>query len=1609
MTTEDLTTGVHCIPALFAHWTATTPDATALVWQGGKLSYRELDAQAQRLAWHLQQLGVGPDKPVAVLLDRSPQLVVSLLAIVQAGGAYLPLDTEFPAARIASTLTDADPVAVITRSDLASRLPTHTRATVTLDQLPFAGALPTSPVRPRITEDNLAYILYTSGSTGAPKGVCVTHRNVEQLVHDRTFVELGPDTVFLQDIAITFDPSACEIWGALLNGGCLALHPERVPTARGLGQSIGQFGVTTMILATAVFNTVVDDDVTQLRGVRDLIVGGEAMSVPHVRKAVAHLPGTRIVNGYGPTEATVAVSYFEVTKDLPVDAKAVPIGRALQAARLYVLDAQLGQLPDGETGELCIGGPGVARGYLRRPELTAERFLADPFAPGGRMYRTGDLVRRRPDGLLEFVGRDDGQVKVRGIRIELGEIEHALALCPWVQRGVVIARANAAGERRLLAYFVPAEGSVVPNASQAREELGRSLPEHMVPSAFVSLAEFPLTVNGKVDRTALPAASAVRPELAVEYLAPRTRLEEQLVSTWAELLEIDRVGTLDNVFDLGASSLLAVRAVNRLRELHGLELPLLKVFERPTVAGMATFLEAARTGRQGDASIAAAAARALLAAPRDGSRSAPIAIVGMGGRFPGATTVPELWKHLCDGVESVSFFADREIDPGVPEEIARHPLYVKARGILAGTEEFDAGFFGISPREAALTDPQLRLLLEVTWETLESSGYVPEQFAGSIGLFVGKNNNTYQSESLSRRPDLTEALGDFQVMVANEDQFLATRIAHRLDLTGPAVNVITACSTSLVAVVMAMQSLQSGCCDLALAGGASVTVPVRSGHVYQEGAMLSADGHTRTFDASSTGTVFSDGVALVALRRLDDALADGDTIYGILRGGAINNDGAGKASYTAPSIDGQARVIAMAHALAGVRPRDITYVEAHGTATPVGDPIEIEALARAFRLGTPDCGFCGIGSVKTNVGHLVIAAGATALIKVALALKHQVIPPSLHFHTPNPKIAFAETPFRVVDRLTPWTTDRVPRLAGVSSFGVGGTNAHVVVQEPPPEPESEPSSRSTQLLLLSARSASALDGASCRLADFLAENPGVQLPDVAFTLHAGRRAFTHRRALVSGSTAEAVQALRAAAHPGDSTSPAASATTSTGRAAPRPPEVAFLFPGQGSQYPGMAARLAREQPVFRAELDACLQMLDSDIRSSVAELILSPPEGDVEAASARLRQTVLAQPALFMVEYALARQWQEWGIVPRMMIGHSVGEFVAATCAKVMSVQDGLALVVGRARLMNDLPAGGMLSVRRSAAELAPQLPAGLAVAVENSPSSCVVAGPHALLAEFQKVMDGLEIAYRPLVTSHAFHTPMMEAALAPFTKMVKAVKLSAPELPIASTITGTWLTPEQAVSPEHWASQLCLPVRFASAAAEVLAAPNRLLLEVGPRAVLTSLVRQQLVHRDSQLGVASAGDGSAREDLALQRAAGELWVHGVSLLPSELHGPGRRRRVALPTYPFEHQRFWVERPSPLPVAAVAGTASQPQAGEATSPAPRPGVGPTAAPAAVAAAGGSGTASTHLPGLMSQQLQLMSRQLAALRGRGAASAASAQAGLNGALPADDGADSDGTG
>ncbi|MHC5764549.1 MAG: aminotransferase class III-fold pyridoxal phosphate-dependent enzyme [Nostoc sp.] len=907
--------------------------------------------------------------------------------------------------------------------------------------------------------------------------------------------------------------------------------------------------------------------------------------------------------------------------------------------------------------------------------------------------------------------------------------------------------------------------------------------------------------------------------------------------------------------------------------------------------------------------------------PSDG-----VAIIGMVGRFPGAGNVDEFWRNLCEGLESTTFFQDEELDPSIDPNLCKDPSYVKARGIIPGGETFDAAFFGINPLEAVVMDPQARVFLELVYEALENAGYESESFEGLIGLYAGCGQNTYFANHIAGRMEIVDRIGEFQTMLANEKDFLTTRAAYKLNLKGPAVSVNTACSTSLVAVIQACQALTSYQCDLALSGGVSMTTPQNSGYMAQEGSMLSGDGHCRPFDASAQGTMFNNGAGVVVLKRLEDALNDGDRIYAVIRGSGINNDGADKVSFTAPSVDGQAEAVAMAQAYANFHPETISYIEAHGTATPLGDPIEIEALTQAFRVHTDAKQFCAIGSLKSNVGHLVAAAGVAGLIKTALALHYKKIPPSLNFEAPNPKIDLANSPFYVNTKLAEWSEGETPRRAGVSSFGVGGTNAHIVLEEAP-QIQSSGSSRPQQLLLLSAKTSKALEAATANLQQHLQYNAEINLADVAYTLQRGRKAFNYRRSIVCHDITDAIAALQSL-DPNQ---------VNTRHIEIRNPAVVFMFPGQGSQYVNMGLNLYNREPVFQEAVDECAEILKPLLGRDLREIIYPAPSDAYgglrlrETATISLRQTCFTQPALFVIEYALAQLWQSWGVKPQGMIGHSIGEFVAACIAGVFSLEDALMLVATRGRLMWELPAGAMLSVRLPAKEVEPRLSAELAIAAINGPSLCVVSGPTEAIASLQKQLESEEVICRHLHTSHAFHSPMMDSIIHPFAEVVGKVKLSPPQIPFVSTVTADWITAQQATDPMYWATHLRQTVRFAEGVQTLWQQPERLLLEVGPRITTTTLARQQAKDIKQQIAIPSLGDNADNEAewTALLKAVGQLWLAGVSIDWSNFYQRETRQRIPLPTYPFERQRFWID-PPPHPNRAATPKLPNPQLLEKT-------------------------------------------------------------------------------
>ncbi|HEY1352145.1 MAG TPA: type I polyketide synthase [Ktedonobacteraceae bacterium] len=876
-----------------------------------------------------------------------------------------------------------------------------------------------------------------------------------------------------------------------------------------------------------------------------------------------------------------------------------------------------------------------------------------------------------------------------------------------------------------------------------------------------------------------------------------------------------------------------------------------------------------------------------------------LAIIAMAGRFPGASTLEQFWQNLCAGRETITRFSDATLlEAGVNPALLHHPHYVKARGMLEDIELFDASFFGFTPREAEILDPQQRLFLECAWEVLERAGYTPERWAGRIGVFAGASMSSYLLFHLYTNQELVEAQGGFQLLIGNEKDFLPTRVSYKLNLTGPSINVNTTCSTSLVAVHLAGQSLLSGECDLALAGGVSITATRASGYLYQEGGIASPDGHCRAFDRRAAGTVDGNGVGIVALKRLADALADGDSIQAVITGSAINNDGAFKIGYTAPGVRGQAGVIAEALALSGCDPESIAYIEAHGTGTALGDPIEVAALSQVFRAHTSRRGFCALGSVKTNIGHLGAAAGVAGLIKTVLALQQQQIPPSLHFEQPNPQIDFAHSPFYVNTSLAAWPARQgAPRRAGVSSFGLGGTNAHLLLEEAPPRAPADPA-RPWHLLTLSAPTASALERASAHLAAHLRQHPEQALPDVAYTLQIGRHTFAHRRLLLCQEREEAIRALSA----GDSRRVLTRVQERDGR------PVVFLFPGQGAQYVQMAEELYRWEPLFREQVDRCAALLIDPLQLDL-RTVLYPPARQAQAAQAQLRQTWLAQPALFVVEYALAQLWRAWGLLPEAMLGHSIGEYVAACLAGVFSLEDALTLVAARGRLMQGLPAGAMLSVALGEQELLPLLTGDLSLAACNGPAYCVVAGTAGAIADLQAGLLARGLDCQQLQTSHAFHSHLLDPILPAFRQLVASVRLKAPALPYLSNVSGTWITAAQASDPAYWVSQLRQPVRFARGVRELLREPERILLEVGPGHTLSELVRQQAGRATDVLTCLRHPREGDSDEALLLNTAGQLWLAGAPLDWRGLYTHERRQRLPLPTYPFERQRYWIDPP----------------------------------------------------------------------------------------------------
>ncbi len=1116
----------HSIVQLFQQQVERAPHRVALIGpslsnpdnQSVTLTYHELAHKSQHLAHLLSQKGARAGSIIGIKTQRSLEMMIGILAIWQSGAAYLPLDPGFPPQRLSYMLRDAGVNILLSSHHPSAQELEFTGATIHLEQKTPLEPVLSPPLAPIHAP---AYIIYTSGTTGQPKGVLV---DSAALLNRMYWVvnryQLHERDVILQTAAFVFDVSLCELTRWIPVGATLCFLPpgtEMDPAQ--IINTIGKFHVTTADFVPSMVTLILDHARVQnlwhhLSSLRWVFTGVEAVGLHLVNtfnQTLFSLFQTRLINAYGPTEATVDITALDCSSLDVKNRGFVPIGTPIANIQIYILDRHNRPQPIHVAGELGIAGHGLARGYLNNPQLTHHKFQYVPHL-SSRIYHTGDLARWCPDGNIQFLGRGDHQVKIRGYRIELGEIEATLLEHPQVVEAAVIDLDSPDGSKYLCAYWVPTNPA--PSVSQLKEWLASHLAPYMIPAYFVQMAALPRTSAGKVHRKGLPAPDLSNMALDSIYSEPQDPMEKLIATVWKEVLGIPRVGTHDNFFDLGGNSLKIIRVNFRLNESLGLKIPVVQLFKYPTIQLLKEYVRG----------LSQPSAPVIQPEMPSIPKNPDIAVIGMAGSFPGAADIHEFWGNLKNGIHSISFFSHHELaESGISPDQFLSPNYVRAAGILSDKDRFDAGFFNYTPAEALVMDPQMRLFHECVWQTLEDAAYDPDQYELPIGLYAGASDSLDWKIALHLSPP-EHVMGAFELDQLTDSRFIPARISYKLNLKGPAVYIHTACSTSLVAIHTAYHALLAGECTMALAGGVSISAQKKSGYLYQEGMVMSPDGFCRAFDAMAAGTVGGEGVAVVLLKPLEKAQADGDHIYALLKASAMNNDGARRVGFSAPSVDGQAEAISRAYQCAGMLPESIGYIETHGTATSLGDPIEIEALNQAFH--THKKGFCALGSVKSNIGHLDCAAGVAGFIKTVLALTHRQIPPTLHFQSPNPQIDLINSPFYINTALIPWAPDSLPRRAGVSSFGIGGTNVHLILEEPPTEPAPQ-ANHQPRLLILSAKTPTALEKMKENLHHFLTENPSLNIRDIAYTLQIGRRLFPYRWMAICSTLTEALTALTA--------------------------------------------------------------------------------------------------------------------------------------------------------------------------------------------------------------------------------------------------------------------------------------------------------------------------------------------------------------------------------------------------------------------------------------------------------------------------------------------------
>lgn len=1515
-------TGDKTIHGIIREQAAKTPDNKAVQYEGQWMTYREFDETTDRLALLLGEHGVTLGSRVALMFPRSLEMIVGIVAVLKAGASCIPLDITYPQERNGFIIEDSGAKILLTHPDIRF---VHTSGAeeILYNREKIDSYTVTRKPGDTVAPGDLSYIIYTSGSTGNPKGALLNHWGIVN--HTYTKIQVlgitGADTVG-NNFSVNVIASIWQILSPLFTGAKLVLYSDQVewdPYEQFRRVSVDRVTVIEVIppvLKAFLFLLDEGKPPINLDSLRRIALTSEETKPFLVRKFHEHYTRTRLVDCYGMTECCDDILHYTIPAD--VDTMNVPIGTPSLNTRVLIFNHHNQLQPVGVAGEICASGAGVGEGYWNRPQMTAEKFVANPLEPEIRMYRTGDLGRWLPDGKVEYLGRIDHQVKIRGNRVELREIENHIIGFEPVKEAAVIAKEDNEGEKALFAFFVSQRDITV---SEIRQYLLKTLPDYMVPAHFIPIENLPVTPNGKLDRKAL-ARIEIKESIAggAPYKPPRSEYEQKIEVIWRQLLDKEKIGTDDNFFDLGGHSLLLIKLKSRLEKSFDREISIIQLFNYPTISHQARYFEF------GEESGPAAPAPHTES---EGAGNRDIAVIGISLQVPGARDIREFWENIVDGVESISFFREDEVENSEVEHFVKgSSRLIPAGGVLGDIDLFDADFFGFNPREAEIIDPQQRLFIEHAWMTLEDAGYCGETYPGRIGVYGGVGMNTYLLNNVMSNRAVVNSLGEFQTMIGNDKDFLATRVSYKLNLKGPALTVQTACSTALVAVHLARQALLNRECEMALAGGVAVHVPEKSGYFYNEGGYLSPDGHCRAFDANAQGTVFSNGIGIVLLKSLETAIADNDHIYAVIKGSAINNDGSFKVGYTSPSEIGQSGVISSALEDARIHPETIRYIETHGTGTVLGDPMEIAALNRAYRVHTQKKQYCAVGSLKSNLGHMDIAAGVIGLIKTVLCLRHKLIPPGINVREPNPIIDFPNTPFYVALKAENWETGETPRRAGVSSFGIGGTNAHIILEEWPDTPSTGGKSETqNQLLLLSAGTETALEKMTRSLVDVLSGEHTADMDDIAYTLTVGRKAFDHRLALVCRDREDALHALanldrkRVIMH-----------TRQGGEKS-----AVFMFPGVGEHYVNMAYDLYRTEPLFRHHVDHCCRILTPILGTDLRDVIFNTALAEASESrrrrgqdqsldlktlvnrddrteseeQQRLNKTIYSQTAVFTVEYALAKLVISWGITPYAMIGYSIGEYTAACLSGVFSLEDALYLVAHRAQLIHSLEQGAMTAVALPKKELQPLLPEGVSLVAENTPDLCIISGNPDAVQALETQLKQLKAVYRRLKTFQAFHSHMMEPVRPQLTQLFQKFTINPPTIPYISNVTGTWITNREVVNPAYWVTHTVSPIRFSEGLGELLKTSCNFFVEIGPGNSLSGFTAQHPESRSSVERYILATMPKESENVSdrafLLRAVGKLWAAGMYINWTSFYGNKNPKRVPLPTYPFEKKRYWLE------------------------------------------------------------------------------------------------------